>query len=198
MQLRALALALLASPLALATPITRDVRQALYTLRLSSSTPSLDGRYLSAAGSDGTLVGVYDDDKAAAPVRFYVVTNPSTGLSELRAVSDDGGDSTAALALLGSNDLFDFASVVDPAEVNVPDGATLDWTSFELAEGKGEDGDVDGGNEVLYAPPRGSKEGSWVAFPTGGRGEWSVKWKGVEAITTGNYMPVKVLYELIE
>lgn len=53
--------------------------------------------------------------------------------------------------------------------MSVPEGTTLDWTSFELGNS----------GEVTYAGK--GAEGRWVVFPKGnGKGDWSVKWKGGE------------------
>ncbi|KXX73574.1 hypothetical protein MMYC01_205816 [Madurella mycetomatis] len=179
MKFQALALALFAST-GLSIPIAQDDLPPVYTLRLSSRVESLDGAYITA---NGTLLGVYS--RSTAPVQFTPVVNPETGLAELRTYPEGSN----ALALIGSNDLLDFASLEDPAGVNVPDGTTVDWTSFKLDEGAQEEGNV-----LEYV----KGEGVWVAFPRGNEGDWSVKWKGVEAWTTTDYMPVKVVYELAE
>jgi hypothetical protein len=192
MKLQALTLSLLAST-GLATPIRRDVSQAVYTLRLTSSVKSLNGLYLTATPSPGsnantTTLGVYTSpsNPSTPTIKFYPVHNPSTNLDELRTP----GDST--LAVVGANGLLDFASVADPAAVELPEGATCDWASFLL---------VDEGSAVKYAG--GEEGGRWVAFPVDGVSEegdggWSVKWKDPSAWTTTDYMPVQVVYELVK
>jgi hypothetical protein len=101
-------------------------------------------------------------------ILFYPVHNPTTGLSELRAPAS--GDT---LAVVGSNGLLDFASLSDPEAVNLPEGATCDWTSFQLEDGK-EQGTVKYAGDAV--------EGRWVVFPASqGQEGWSVKWKDGES-----------------
>jgi hypothetical protein len=101
---------------------------------------------------------------SAKPALFTPVVDGKTGLAELRTYPQGDG----ALALVGRNGLLELASLEDPASVNVPDGMTIDWTSFKLEEEAG-----------AAAPLEYVKgEGAWVAFPRGNnKGEWSVKWK---------------------
>ncbi|KAH6650604.1 hypothetical protein F5144DRAFT_556663 [Chaetomium tenue] len=196
MRLQAITLSLLAAT-GLATPIRRDVGQAVYTLRLTSPVKSLDGLYLTTSPpqsdtDDTTTLGVSTSttpSPATKPVRFYPVRNPDTDLDELRRASDTGG---GALAVVGANGLLDFAALADPEAVQAPDGTTVDWTSFRLGAEKE-------GGAVEYVGKGGVAEGRWVAFPVGGEGErWSVKWRDVSAWTTENYMPVEVVYELVK
>ena len=148
-------------------------------------------------------------------MRFYPVRNSTTGLSELRAADSSG----AALAVVGANGLLDFSSLADPAAVTVPVGTTVDWTSFSL-----EGGDVKyagaGGEGRWVAFPT---AGAGGVVKRGSEEGWSVKWKDGElgfsslfpssllpvgwfadlfaianAWTTENYMPVQVVYELVQ
>jgi len=187
MRLQAFALSLLAST-ALATPVRRDINHPVYTLRLSSHDDSLDGLYLTTAPKPGnananaTTLGVSTASPAAGPtIKFYAVLDPSTQLSELRTPST----TETALAVVGTNGLLDFASLADPAGAagSLPEGTTVDWTSFRLDQAEG---------TVGYGA-KGS-EGSWVAFPVDGEA-WAVKWKGANAWTTDNYLPVQVVFE---
>ncbi|KAK4150754.1 hypothetical protein C8A00DRAFT_45932 [Chaetomidium leptoderma] len=201
MRLQTLAVSLLASA-GLATPIRRDASPAIYALRLSSPGTPLDGRYLTATPSpthpDTTTLGVSSKPQPGGggenKISFYPVPNEKTGLSELRTTfSNDGGATT--LAVVGSNGLLDFAGLADPAAVAVPDGTTVDWTSFRL--------DAEGAGTVSYAGPAGGErevQGGWVAFPSpsGQKGGWNVKWRNDDAWTTQDYLPVRVLYELAE
>ncbi|KAK3300512.1 uncharacterized protein B0H64DRAFT_17242 [Chaetomium fimeti] len=188
MRFQAVTLALFAAA-GLATPIRRDVSQAVYTLRLTSRNKALDGLYLTAASSannqETTTLGVNTSaDPSAATVKFHPVRNPDTELDELRSAAEGGG----ALAVVGANGLLDFAALADPEAVPAPDGTTVDWTSFRLDQ---EDGAVEYVGKGV--------EGGWVAFPVMGEEErWSVKWRDVTAWTTENYMPVQVVYELVE
>ncbi|EAQ93158.1 predicted protein [Chaetomium globosum CBS 148.51] len=200
MRLQAITLSLLAAT-GLATPIRRDVSQAVYTLRLTSPVKSLDGLYLTTTPQsdtdDTSTLGVSTStttSPATQPVRFYPVHNPDTDLDELRRSSDTVGGG-GALAVVGANGLLDFAALADPEAVQAPDGTTVDWTSFRLGAEKKEGG----GGAVEYVGKGGVAEGRWVAFPVGGEGErWSVKWRDVSAWTTENYMPVEVVYELVK
>ncbi|KAK4040058.1 hypothetical protein C8A01DRAFT_35930 [Parachaetomium inaequale] len=199
MRFQALTLSLLASA-GLATPVRRDVSHAVYTLRLTSSVKSLDGLYLTATPSPGsnsntTTLGVYTSPSSPSTptIKFYPVHNPSTNLNELRTT---GPTDSSTLAVVGANGLLDFASVADPAAVELPEGTTCDWTSFLLLDDKGK------GAAVKYAGG-GADEGRWVAFPVDGvskegNGGWSVKWKDASAWTTTDYMPVQVVYELVK
>lgn len=187
MRLQAIALSLLAAT-GLATPIRRDVNQAVYTLRLSSPVKTLDGLYLTTANNDDTTtlgVNTSSDPSAAKTVKFYPVRNPDTELDELRSTA------SGALAVVGANGLLDFAALADPEAVEAPDGTTVDWTSFRLAAGEAE------GGAVEYVGK--GAEGRWIAFPVKGDEErWSVKWRDVSAWTTETYMPVQVVYELVK
>jgi hypothetical protein len=193
MRFHAVTLSLLAAT-GLATPIRRDVNQAVYTLRLTSPMKALDGLYLTTTDSssdDTTTLGVNTSaNPSAATVKFHPVRNPTTGLDELR----DSTTSTTpggALAVVGANGLLDFASLADPEAVEggKPDGTTVDWTSFRLEPGSG---------AVEYVG-KGDVEGRWVAVPVGGEEErWSVKWRDANAWTTETFMPVQVVYELVK
>ncbi|KAL2271251.1 hypothetical protein VTJ83DRAFT_622 [Remersonia thermophila] len=185
MQLQTLITSLLAS-VALATPVRRDV-QGLYTLRLSTPYAPLDGLYLRALAppvanaTAGLALGVTPSAKGESIV-VYPVENPSSGLAELH--TPEGG----AVALVGRKGLLDLASILgDPAAAPVPEGATIDWTSFKL-------GDV-GAGPLGFA----ARAGRWVAFPTPAKnGEppaWGVKFKDNAAVTTENYVQVTILYE---
>ncbi|KAL1836694.1 hypothetical protein VTJ49DRAFT_4788 [Mycothermus thermophilus] len=191
MRLQTLTASLLAS-ITLATPIRRDVSAELYTLRLATPYTPLNGLYLHALtpaqnATAGIALGVTPstqggDDSAAVVV--YPVANPASGLAELH--TPDGG----ALVLVGRHGLLDLASVVgDPAAAPVPDGVTIDWTSFKLA-------DDDGAGSLGFA----GGVGRWVAFPSapaksGDPQAWGVKFKDSTAATTENYVPVTILYE---
>ncbi|KAK4132401.1 hypothetical protein BT67DRAFT_457496 [Trichocladium antarcticum] len=188
MKLHALTIALLAST-GLANPIRYDVRQPIYTLRLSSPNPSLNNRYLT---SNNSRLGIHPSPPTTPPIRFYPIPNPATGLAELRTVPPKDGDGAAtatSVTLMGANGLLDLASLADPAAAAAPAGTTVDWTSFRLLEA----------GLLEYGAP--GADGAWVAFPAAGAaaGEagWSVKWKDVNAWTTANYMPVQVVYELV-
>jgi hypothetical protein len=169
----------------LASPIpeadaTKPKLVPLYTLRLSSRTPSLDGKLLSLSN---TTLGIFP---SAPSPKFYPVRNPQTGLSELHSTSSK----TTTLALVGTHGLLDLSALPDPAAVTVPTGTTLDWQNFDLSED-------DTAGSLTYAGS--NKQGGWVAFPTGkGQGEWAVKWKDTTATTIQNYIPVKVVYEVAE
>ncbi|KAK4193300.1 hypothetical protein QBC35DRAFT_458356 [Podospora australis] len=183
MKFQALFLAALVSTgLAAPTPETAPKFAPVYTLRLSSRTATLDGKYLSTSNS---TLGIFS--KPSSSVKFYAVKNPQTGLSELHTYPRSASDNT--LALVGTNGLLDLSSLPNPAQVTVPKGTVVDWQSFHLSEADEEAG------ALGYAA---GKEGSWVAFPaTSGKGEWTVKWKEGSAITIQNYIPVKVVYELV-
>lgn len=108
------------------------------------------------------------------PVRFTpVVVDEETGLAELRTypAPSEEPSGPSSLALIGSNGLLDFADLQDPAKVNVPDGMTIDWTSFRLGEG---------GQGAPRTLEYVGGDGAWVAFPNGNGGDWSVKWKNSE------------------
>ncbi|KAK3905811.1 hypothetical protein C8A05DRAFT_30368 [Staphylotrichum tortipilum] len=176
-----LTLALLAHPI-LSTPLPRrDTASAIYTLRLSSPSTPLDNLYLTTTPNSTSLT---TSPLPITPLLVHPIFNPTTGLSELHT------SASSTLAVVGANGLLDFSSLADPAAVAVPDGTTVDWTRFELVE---EDSSREEGT-VKYAG--GVEGGRWVAFPTGEA--WSVKWKGAEAWTTENYMPVQVVYELVK
>ncbi|KAK3309951.1 uncharacterized protein B0T15DRAFT_506677 [Chaetomium strumarium] len=196
MKLQALALSLLAAT-GLATPVRRDVGQAVYTLRLSSRVATLDGVYLTTSANGSTL-GVYPTP-AAERLHVYPVKNPTTGLAELRT---QGAGNT--LAVVGKHGLLDFASLEDPAAVPVPEGGKCDWTSFRLD-------DEEQGGVLRYAGEGAQNGGGWAAFPdVTAEGGWSVKWKGgclltelrggniAKAFTTEEYMPVQVVYERVK
>ncbi|KAK3393636.1 hypothetical protein B0H63DRAFT_458687 [Podospora didyma] len=172
MKWSALAVSLFAAS-GLASPMFADLD--VYTLRLSSTTKSLNGKYL---GVNGTLVGVY---KETSVVKFIAVpSSEKPSFVELHTYPI--GKVDRALALVGKQGLLDFTDVTEPSSVTVPKGTTCDWTSFSLGE-----------KTLKYG---GSKAGGWVAFPTGKDAtEWSVKWKDASAITIQNYMPVDVVYE---
>jgi hypothetical protein len=189
MRLQAITLSLLAAT-GLATPIRRDVNQAVYTLRLTSPLKTLDGLYLTTASSEDTTttnLGVNTSaNPSASTVKFYPVRNPSTNLDELHNADTTGA---GALAVVGANGLLDFAALADPEAVETPEGGTVDWTSFRLEPGSG---------AVEYVG-KGDVEGRWVAIPVGGAEErWSVKWRDVNAWTTETFMPVQVVYELVK
>ncbi|KAK3694708.1 hypothetical protein B0T22DRAFT_533703 [Podospora appendiculata] len=187
MKWQALALSVLAST-GLASPINPEARdtaaQKVYTLRLSSKEPSLDGQYL---GVNGTLVGVF---KAASVVRFYTVPNAKTGNVELHTYPVGVVDHALALVGSESHGLLDFSDVVNPASTTFPTGTKCDYTSFRLSAGE----QVAADNTLVYA---GASNGRWVVFPTGNGAEWSVKWKASSALTIQNYQLVDVVYEPI-
>lgn len=180
MKFQAIFLAALAS-----TGLAAPTFAPIYTLRLSSRTPALDGKYLSASNS---TLGVYSNKPSS--LKFFAVKNPETGLSELHTYPRTT-DNT--LALVGANGLLDLAALPNPASVPVPKGTTVDWQRFHLADEESAEA-----GSLGYAA---GKEGSWVAFPTAGgsakSGEWTVKWKDSSALTIQNYIPVKVVYELV-
>ncbi|KAK0667358.1 hypothetical protein QBC41DRAFT_396087 [Cercophora samala] len=155
-----------------------------YTLRLSSRTPSLDGKPLTISN---TTLGIFPSSSPALP-KFYPIRNPQTNLLELHSPS-----SSTTLALVGTHGLLSLSALPNPAAVTVPTGTTLDWQNFDLSED-------DAAGSLTYAGS--SKQGSWVAFPVGSKGqageEWAVKWKDVTATTIQNYIPVKVVYEVVE
>ncbi|KAK4241578.1 hypothetical protein C8A03DRAFT_30301 [Achaetomium macrosporum] len=183
MKLQALTLSLLAAT-GLATPVRRDVGQAVYTLRLSSRVGTLNGVYITTS-TNGTTLGVYPTP-ASERLHVYPVKNPATGLAELHT-QEDGN----TLAVVGTNGLLDFASLEDPAKVPVPEGGKCDWTSFRLDE---EEEGV-----LRYAGEGAQNGGGWAAFPDStAKGGWSLKWKGAKAFTTEDYMPVQVVYELVK
>ncbi|KAL2154706.1 hypothetical protein VTH82DRAFT_3382 [Thermothelomyces myriococcoides] len=198
MRLQALALSLLAVA-GLATPVRRAFGEHSFTLRLSSKDKSLDGQYLttlSGAGRANTtsLVAYASSSKPGDEfIKFSPVVDPDTKLAELRTPSST---SDAALAVVGSNGLFDFASVPDPDGTadELPEGTTVDWTSFRLKE----EGDV---RTVEYGRSNAAAKGGWFAFPireskASEKGEaWGIKWKEESAFTTTDYLPVKILVE---
>ncbi|KAK0618267.1 hypothetical protein B0T17DRAFT_464697, partial [Bombardia bombarda] len=171
----------------LASPINTEARdvaaQNLYSLRLSSSTRSLDGKYL---GVNGTLVGVY---KKSTALRFYPVTNKETSMVELHTYPVGVVDH--ALALIGSESqgLLDLSDVVNPDSFTTPKGTKCDWKSFHLASSG------DSVNTLTYGGA--GKNGRWVAFPSGNGAEWTVKWKDSNAMTLQTYMPVAIVYEAV-
>ncbi|CAP69224.1 uncharacterized protein PODANS_1_8915 [Podospora anserina S mat+] len=152
-----------------------------YTLRLSSRTPSLDGKPLTLSN---TTLGIFPSSPST-PL-FYPIRNPQTNLLELHSPQ-----TSSALALVGTHGLLSLSALPNPASVTVPTGTTLDWQNFDLSD------DASAGS-LTYAGS--TKDGSWVAFPVGKgqAGEWAVKWKDVTATTTQNYIPVKVVYEVVE
>ncbi|AEO70495.1 2121a4ce-0610-4903-af75-060d14452285 [Thermothielavioides terrestris] len=193
MKFQAFALSLLAAS-GLASPVPQDVRQPLYTLRLSSPVPALDGAYLTLSPKNATQVGVYPPASAEdAQIRFHAVQDPATGRAELRTTNiPTTGMRGTVLALVGGG-LLDLASLQDPAAVPVPAGGVCDWTSFRLGDGEGE------GKRIVYVGKDGQAAGTWVAFPDGEAGAgWSVKWKDDNAVTTENYMPVQLVYEPVQ
>ncbi|KAH6853896.1 hypothetical protein B0I37DRAFT_18018 [Chaetomium sp. MPI-CAGE-AT-0009] len=198
MRLQAITLSLLAAT-GLATPIRRDVSQAVYTLRLTSPFKTLDGLYLTTTSAptdqETTTLGVNTSaDPSAATVKFYPVHNPNTKLDELHSADSTSGG--GALAVVGANGLLNFAALADPEAVAAPEGTTVDWTSFRLGQGQGQGQE---GGAVEYVGKGGGARGGWVAFRVGGEGErWSVKWRDVNAWTTADYMPVQVVYELVK
>ncbi|KAK3987740.1 hypothetical protein QBC44DRAFT_399659 [Cladorrhinum sp. PSN332] len=169
----------LASPV----PDAKPKFVSLYSLKLSSRSKSLDGKYLQVIGS---TVGV-SSTPSTQSVRFYPIRNPESGLWELR---QSPATTTQSLALVGSNGLLELASLPNPAAVQVPKGTTLEWTGFDLAEGAETEAGALG-----YA----GKTGGWVAFPEGKDGQqWTVKWKDASAITIQNYQTVKLVYEKVK
>ncbi|KAL2126613.1 hypothetical protein VTI74DRAFT_532 [Chaetomium olivicolor] len=185
MRLQALVLSLLAST-GLANPIRRDVSQPAYTLRVTSPVTTLNNQPVTTSPYNTTHLGIFPRG-GGQPIRFYPVFNPATGLAELHSL-----ETGHTLAVMGTNGLLDFVSFENPAAVSVAPGTTLDWTSFRLDQEK---------KVLRYA----GGEGSWVAFPDKGGnrdgsagGAWVVKWKGDDAWTTMNYMPVEVVYELVK
>ncbi|AEO53618.1 hypothetical protein MYCTH_2114542 [Thermothelomyces thermophilus ATCC 42464] len=199
MRLQALTLSLLAAA-GLASPIRSAASEELYTLRLSSADKSLDGRYLTTIPDSGnantTALVVYTSSSKPgdAFIKFHPVVNPSTKLAELRTPSSS---SNVALAVVGTNGLFDFASVADPDDTadDLPEGTKVDWTSFRLHQ----EGDI--GTVEYEGDDDAVAEGNWFAFPirvseATKEGEaWGVKWKDGSAWTTTDYLPVKVVYE---
>ncbi|KAK0729022.1 hypothetical protein B0T21DRAFT_335519 [Apiosordaria backusii] len=151
-----------------------------YTLRLSSRTPSLDGKPLTLSN---TTLGIFPNSPSP---QFYPIRNPQTNLLELHSTSSE-----TTLALVGTHGLLDLSALPNPASVTVPTGTTLDWQNFDLSED-------DSAGSLTYAGS--SKQGGWVAFPVGKgqQGEWAVKWKDTTATTIQNYVPVKVVYEVAE
>ncbi|KAK4197842.1 hypothetical protein QBC40DRAFT_341659 [Triangularia verruculosa] len=169
----------LASPIPEAQPKPQLV--PAYTLRLSSRTASLDGKYLTLSN---TTLGVFHSSPSP---KFYPVRNPDTNLLELHSTS-----SKSTLALVGTHGLLELSALPDPAAVTVPTGTTLDWQNFDLSED-------DSAGSLTYAGS--NKQGGWVAFPVGRggqQGEWVVKWKDTTATTIQNFIPVKVVYEVTE
>ncbi|KAK3341122.1 hypothetical protein B0T25DRAFT_331602 [Lasiosphaeria hispida] len=160
----------------------------VYKLRLSSRTKSLDGQYL---GVNGSTVGVFKSTSSATPVQFYPVTDRKTGLVELHTYPIGAVDEI--LALVGTNGLLTFSNVADPAKAAFPRGTTCDWKSFRLAGGN-PTGPGRPSNALAYA----GSNGSWTAFPSGNKGDWSVKWKGADTFTTADNMPIEVVYEPVE
>ncbi|KAK4231196.1 hypothetical protein QBC38DRAFT_451574 [Podospora fimiseda] len=164
----------LASPV----PDTKPKFVSLYSLKLSSRSKTLDGKYLSIVGS---TVGV-TSSPTAETVKFYPIRNPESNLWELR---QSPATTTQSLALLGSNGLLELSSLPNPAAVTVPTGTTLEWKGFDLADGPETETGALG-----YA----GKVGGWVVFPEG-KDAWTVKWKDASAITIQNYQTVSLVYE---
>lgn len=165
------------------TQIPHSVTRATTTdlNSLDRKDKSLDGQYLttlSGAGRANTtsLVAYASSSKPGDEfIKFSPVVDPDTKLAELRTPSST---SDAALAVVGSNGLFDFASVPDPDGTadELPEGTTVDWTSFRLKE----EGDV---RTVEYGRSNAAAKGGWFAFPireskASEKGEaWGIKWK---------------------
>lgn len=175
-----------------ATPIipilpSDDVK--VYTLRLQSRLKQLDGQTL---GTRRGTIGLYRAPDAEA-IRFFPVTDKKTGLVELHRypIERSGGKETSQiLALVGTNGLLTLSNVANPAAATFPTGTTCDWRSFKLA----------GGNPSAPGRPANAlnyagASGSWVAFPDTAPGDFTVKWKGANAFTTANDLPVDVVYE---
>ncbi|KAK4170319.1 hypothetical protein QBC43DRAFT_197654 [Cladorrhinum sp. PSN259] len=168
----------LASPI----PDAKPKFVSLYSLKLSSRSKNLDGKYLQVIGN---TVGV-TTSAPTSEVRFYPIRNPESGLWELR---QSPATTTQTLALVGANGLLELASLPNPAAVNVPTGTTLEWKGFDLA---------DGAETETGALGYAGKTGGWVAFPEGKDGQqWTVKWKDASAITVQNYQTVKLVYEKV-
>ncbi|KAG7292928.1 hypothetical protein NEMBOFW57_002973 [Staphylotrichum longicolle] len=224
MKLQAVILSLLAST-GLATPLRRDISQALYTLRLTSYAPFSSSSPFSPSlnplqpqtnlnpptrPSNSPVTSLNGLYLTAAPnATTLTTTSPQSQspadkitfypvLNPTTGLSELHTGASTTLAVVGANGLLDLSSLADPAAAPVPAGTTVDWTSFRLeAQGSREEG------TVKYAGEDGAGQGRWVVFPSlaaggGGAEEWSVKWKDVNAWTTENYMPVQVVYELVK
>ncbi|KAL2125077.1 hypothetical protein VTJ04DRAFT_1442 [Mycothermus thermophilus] len=188
MKLQSLLTSLLASA-ALATPVRRDVDFDLYTLKISTNHPALDGLYLGpipAPGGGaknataGLALGVVPGTQAQSGIIVYPVASEDPGLTALHTI--DGG----AVLVAGRHGVLDLAAFYgDPASAPVPEGVTIDWDSFQL---------VEEGAEVLFA----NAKGRWVAFPSyDGTSGWRVTFKETTAFSTTDYVPVSVVYESI-
>ncbi|KAI1348541.1 hypothetical protein F5Y01DRAFT_306734 [Xylaria sp. FL0043] len=143
----------------------------LFKLKVTSSVPELDGRYLS---SNASTLGVYGDD--ISPIRVYQTESKKEGCSQLHTYPI--GIVDHALALVGTDGLMSLTDMVNPSGAKPADGQVMLWDTFQVANGRlTNDG-----------------QGRWVAFP-GAQDSWSVKWTDGSVFMPADYMPVELMME---
>lgn len=145
-------------------------------------------------------------------VEWYPVAGASKGTWEMHTYPIGIVDHT--LALVGTNGLYSFVDLTNPAATTFPVGTAALWSEWclknfppitiqcvpAISDGSAtisEIPEVPRDNLVYYGGKgAGNEHAGWQAFPTGNN-EWDIKWNNGSAIVPAIYMPIDVVWEIV-